>query len=65
MVLDFDWSLVEENSDTWVLQQLGASHIFQRLLSEGKGSHSAESMLQLCFETLACPSCPEKNIALS
>ncbi len=35
MVLDFDWSLVEENSDTWVLDQLGASHIFQRLLSQG------------------------------
>jgi len=41
VVLDFDWSLVEENSDTWVLQQLGASHIFQRLLSEGEGLHSA------------------------
>ena len=38
MVLDFDWSLVEENSDTWVLQQLGAAHIFQRLLAQSEGS---------------------------
>ncbi|CAL5221062.1 g3185 [Coccomyxa viridis] len=35
VVLDFDWSLVEENSDTWVLHQLGASHIFEGLLSQG------------------------------
>lgn len=36
VVLDFDWSLVEENSDTWVLQQLGASDIFEQLLAEGR-----------------------------
>ena len=39
VVLDFDWSLVEENSDTWVLHELGASHIFDRLLSQGVGYH--------------------------
>ena len=38
-MLDFDWSLVEENSDTWVLHKLGASHIFERLLSQGVGYH--------------------------
>ena len=35
-VFDFDWSLVEENSDTWVLQKLGALDIFKRLQSEGE-----------------------------
>jgi hypothetical protein len=36
VVLDFDWSLLEENSDTWVLQQLGATDIFKQLLAEGR-----------------------------
>ncbi|KAK9905585.1 hypothetical protein WJX75_002525 [Coccomyxa subellipsoidea] len=31
VVFDFDWSLVEENSDTWVLDQLGATEIFKQL----------------------------------
>lgn len=35
MVFDFDWSLVEENSDTWVLDQLGATDIFKRLIATG------------------------------
>ncbi|BDA47728.1 probable pyridoxal phosphate phosphatase PHOSPHO2 [Coccomyxa sp. Obi] len=35
VVFDFDWSLVEENSDTWVLDQLGATHIFKRLKATG------------------------------
>ncbi|KAI7843559.1 hypothetical protein COHA_002801 [Chlorella ohadii] len=26
---DFDWSLIEENSDTWVLQQLGAEAFYK------------------------------------
>ena len=30
-VWDFDWSLVEENSDTWVLQRLGGAARFERL----------------------------------
>ena len=30
-VWDFDWSLVEENSDTWVLQSLSATAAFERL----------------------------------
>ena len=34
-VCDFDWSLVEENSDTWVLGKLGATAIFQRLKATG------------------------------
>ena len=33
-VWDFDWTLVEENSDTWVLQQLGATATFERLLAQ-------------------------------
>ena len=36
VVFDFDWSLVEENSDTWVLQKLGALNIFKRLQSQGE-----------------------------
>ena len=35
VVFDFDWSLVEENSDTWVLEQLGAIDIFKRLKATG------------------------------
>ena len=31
LVWDFDWSLVEENSDTWVLERLGAMPAFRRL----------------------------------
>jgi hypothetical protein len=34
-VFDFDWSLVEENSDMWVLDQLGASEVFRRLKGTG------------------------------
>ena len=36
VVFDFDWSLVEENSDTWVLDQLEAIAIFKRLKATGK-----------------------------
>lgn len=39
VVFDFDWSLVEENSDTWVLDELGATHIFKRLKATGTLSH--------------------------
>lgn len=35
VVFDFDWSLVEENSDTWVLDQLGATEIFKQLKATG------------------------------
>lgn len=28
---DFDWTLVEDNSDTWVVQRLGAKADFLRL----------------------------------
>lgn len=31
-MLDFDWSLVEGNSDTFVLRELGAWDIFQRYI---------------------------------
>lgn len=34
IVWDFDWSLVEENSDTWVVGILGASDIFQRFKAQ-------------------------------
>ena len=34
-VFDFDWSLVEENSDTWVLDQLEANEVFRRLKGTG------------------------------
>ena len=34
-MLDFDWSLVEENSDTWVLDQLGATPLFCKLRDTG------------------------------
>jgi Putative Phosphatase len=30
-VWDFDWTLVEDNSDTWVVEQLGAKADFLRL----------------------------------
>ena len=33
-VWDFDWSLVEENSDTWVLQRLGATAAYERLRAQ-------------------------------
>ncbi len=33
IVWDFDWSLIEENSDTFVIQQIGAHDIFTRCLS--------------------------------
>ncbi|CAL8471813.1 g11355 [Coccomyxa elongata] len=35
VVFDFDWSLVEENSDNWVLDCLGATDIFKRLKATG------------------------------
>ena len=35
-MFDFDWSLVEENSDTWVLDKLGATPIFSKLRAAGK-----------------------------
>ena len=31
VVWDFDWTMVEENSDTWVLERLGARPAFLRL----------------------------------
>lgn len=33
LVLDFDWSMVEENSDTFVVHELGAWEAFQRYMS--------------------------------
>lgn len=33
LVLDFDWSMVEENSDTFVVRKLGAWEAFQRYMS--------------------------------
>ena len=38
LICDFDWSLVEENSDTFVLEQLGAIHCLQRLQGAGEES---------------------------
>eukprot|EP00891_Asterochloris_glomerata_P002074 jgi/Astpho2/2074/Aster-x1034 len=35
LTLDFDWTMVEENSDTFVLQQVGAGDSFLRLQTEG------------------------------
>lgn len=32
---DFDWSLVEENSDTWVLAELGADQIYKHRKATG------------------------------
>ena len=32
LVLDFDWSMIEENSDTFVVRELGAWQAFQRCL---------------------------------
>ncbi len=45
VVFDFDWSLVEENSDTWVLDQLGATAIFKRLKATGAPITVAECRL--------------------
>ena len=53
IVFDFDWSLVEENSDTWVLQKLGALDIFKRLQSQGKaplGILTAYIMTNMTFQ---------------
>ena len=44
-VFDFDWSLVEENSDTWVLDKLGATAIFRRLKATGS---SLSGGVRLC-----------------
>lgn len=33
LVLDFDWSMIEENSDTFVVRELGGWHTFQRYCS--------------------------------
>lgn len=46
VVFDFDWSLVEENSDTWVLDRLGATAIFKRL--KATGTHPAR-VLYVCI----------------
>lgn len=35
VIFDFDWSLVEENSDTWVIQQIGADQIYRKLREQG------------------------------
>ena len=40
-VWDFDWSLVEENSDTWVLQQLDATPAFERLRAQVRPGSTA------------------------
>lgn len=34
VVWDFDWTLVEENSDTWVVHKLGAGDAFNRLKAQ-------------------------------
>lgn len=54
---DFDWSLIEENSDTWVIGQLGADEIYR------KGREAGMPWTQLMDHTLrvglgppgACP----------
>ncbi len=38
LVCDFDWSLVEENSDTYTLEQLGAAQFLDRLQQAGEKS---------------------------
>ncbi|DBA97088.1 TPA: putative phosphatase phospho1 [Trebouxia sp. C0004] len=35
LVLDFDWSMIEENSDTFVVHELGGWDSFQRLQAQG------------------------------
>ncbi|DBA70351.1 TPA: hypothetical protein ACH3X2_011772 [Trebouxia sp. C0005] len=35
LVLDFDWSVIEENSDTFVVHELGGWESFQRLKAQG------------------------------
>ena len=29
LALDFDWTLVNGNSDPWVVRKIGAGHIFE------------------------------------
>lgn len=41
VVWDFDWSMVNENSDTWVIDRIGARHVF-------------DSLKQVCSYDLAC-----------
>ena len=49
VVFDFDWSLVEENSDTWVLQKLGALNIFKRLQSQGEAPSGILTLGWICM----------------
>ena len=42
VVWDFDWSLVEENSDTWVVHKLGADDVFNRLKAQVRGERSIQ-----------------------
>ena len=50
---DFDWSLVEENSDTWVLDQLGAASLFSKLRAAGEvwpeGKHVGQPALAILW----------------
>ena len=50
LVLDFDWSMIEENSDTFVVRELGAWEAFQRcvLSSFSRNGHLLMSANRLC-----------------
>ena len=44
VVLDFDWTVIEENSDTWVIDAIGAKHIYSRRVpSDGAAGGLAAS----------------------
>lgn len=50
IVFDFDWSLIDCNSDTWVVEKLGGGDTMKSLL------HTLPwTQLMVCISTLPCP----------
>ena len=48
---DFDWTMVEDNSDTWVVERLGAKPDFQRL--QKVSQHVGIGTVLLAFKHIA------------
>ena len=60
LVLDFDWSMIEENSDTFVVRELGGWDSFQRYSAAAAAvaaaAFAASSTLLACHCGALCDS---------
>ena len=55
LVLDFDWSMIEENSDTFVVRELGGWDSFQRYAAAA-AAFTASTTLLACHCGTLCDS---------